>query len=172
MIIDIRDDLPDLAEYVRKRVEQQVTSTAKSGGRVPPVSGLTFGFEFGQANWVALVFDSRPVFEPDGEWTREIDKRPRLPLNRPCWPIWGDLPEGEVVHFIDLRGEKINVMDDPDELICGIVGEALRRVLLTAREKGVFAPLTRTARCEMAVENIEGFYGWPEHEDRGKENLV
>ena len=63
-------------------------------------------------------------------------------------------------------------MKDPDNLICGIIGEALKHVLLTAREEGVFNPLPKADRCELGVENLEGYYGWPDYEDRGRENMV
>jgi hypothetical protein len=66
MIIDIRDDVPDFLQYVQLRVNKQVESLKK---RPTPalISRIDFGFEFGQANWVALVFDTRENVEPDGE---------------------------------------------------------------------------------------------------------
>jgi hypothetical protein len=133
------------------------------------VRRIDFGFEFGQANWVALVFDTRENAEPDGEWSMNIDE---ILLNRPKWPIWHKLPDEEHVYFIDLTGKKVDVMGNPDEMICGIVGEALRHVLLTARDQGIFKPLSKAERCELGVENLEGYFGWPKHEDRGRENLV
>ena len=93
-------------------------------------------------------------------------------LERPGWPIWHKLPKGERVSFIDVSGKEIDVMDDPDNLICPIIGEALKKVLLTARADGAFEKLPKQPKCELAVENIEGFYGWPHYEDRGKENLA
>src|SRR4051812_16851853 len=72
MIIDIREDVPELLDYVRRRVDEHVAKAAKVK-KLPPVKMIEFGFEFGQANWVALVFDTRPNAKPDGEWTREID---------------------------------------------------------------------------------------------------
>jgi hypothetical protein len=167
MILDIREEVPILLEYVRNRFTSHIEKTKDES--LPPVGMIDFGFEFGQSNWVALAFDTRPNAEPDGEWTRDIDQ---FLLERPNWPIWPDLPEDSQVYFIDLHGEKIDVMDDPDEIICSIVGEMLKHVLLTAREQGVFANLVRTDKCELGVENIEGFYGWPIYEDRGKENMA
>ncbi len=72
MIIDIRDEIPDLFEYVRTRVaSHKQASLAKN---LPPVGMITFGFEFGQSNWVALAFDTREEAEPDGTWSAEIEK--------------------------------------------------------------------------------------------------
>jgi hypothetical protein len=168
MVIDIREDVPEMLEYVRQRVDAHLATVSKDKA-LPPVKMIEFGFEFGQGNWVALVFDTRPDAEPDGEWTRDID---RILLERPKWPIWHKLPDDAQVYFINLAGEKIDVMPNPDELICNIVGDAMKHVLLTAREKGFFKPLPKADKCELGVENMEGYYGWPAYEDRGRENLA
>jgi len=57
-------------------------------------------------------------------------------------------------------------------MICKIVGDTMKHALLTARDQGWFKQLPKAERCELGVENMEGFYGWPIYEDRGKENLV
>lgn len=117
-----------------------------------------------------LVFDNRPDAEPDGQWTSQCGKIREL--KRPDWPIWHELPDDEIVYFIDLDGKKVNVMDNPDEQICEIVGEAMKHALLAARDEGVFNVLQTAERCELGVENMEGFYGWPIYEDRVKANLL
>ncbi|MCA9135559.1 MAG: hypothetical protein KDB00_02340 [Planctomycetales bacterium] len=169
MIVDIRKDVPDFLAYIRKRVAEQVAASKKLK-RPKPVTRIDFGFEFGQGNELWLVFDTRPDAEPDGEWTLKLDKVKAL--KRPKWPIWEELPDGEVVFFIDLNGEKVNVMKSPDKKICKIVGEAMKHAMMEAREAGLFKRLPKAERCEMGVENMEGFYGWPKYKDRGKEDLV
>ena len=169
MIIDIRHDLPDFMAYIRQRVAEQV-SASKKLKRPKLVSRIDFGFEFGQGNELWLVFDTRPDAEPDGQWTLQAGKVTEL--KRPNWPIWDEVPNDEVVYFIDLKGKKVNVMKNPDEKICRIVGDAMKHALTAAREEGVFDALPKAERCEMGVENMEGFYGWPLYKDRGKENLV
>ena len=169
MVIDIRQDVPDFLAYIRKRVAEQVAASKKLK-KPKPVTQIDFGFEFGQGNELWLVFDTRPDAQPDGEWTLQLDKV--TALKRPKWPIWDELPDGEVVFFIDLNGEKVNVMKSPDKKICKIVGDAMKHTLMEAREAGLFKPLSKAEHCEMGVENMEGFYGWPKYKDRGKENLV
>ena len=166
MLIDIRKDLPDFRAYLIERTQ------AHPGP--DPVSRIQFGFEFGQTNYVVLVMDTRPDAEPDGQWTNEVDSMfdNKTVLLRPQWPIWSHLPKDERVRFVDLSGKEIDVMDDPDEIICGVIGDALKQVLLSARADGLFKTLPKQSRCEMAVENIEGYYGWPKYEDRGRENLA
>ena len=168
MIIDIREDVPELLEYVKRRVDEHVAKAATKNN-LPPVKMIEFGFELGQANWVALVFDTRPDAEPDGEWSRGIN---RVLLKRPKWPIWHKIPDDAEVFFVDLSGKKVDVMEDPDEVASNIVGEALKHVLLTARKQGIFKKLPKADKCELGVENLEGGYGWPDYDDRGKENLA
>lgn len=165
IIVDIRAEAPEFLDYVRRRVTD-FAGSALAGERV---NRIDFGFEFGQGNWIALAFDTRPDAEPDGSWSSDVDA---FKLERPAWPIWDELPKGAQVGFIDLSGKEIDVMPDPDGLICGIIGDALKHVLLTARSQGLFAGLPKVDRCEMGVESLEGFYGWPAYEDRGQENLV
>lgn len=169
MIIDIREDVPDFLVYIRQRVSEYVAASKKLKNP-KPVTQIDFGFEFGQGNELWLVFDTRPNAEPDGQWTVQVDKVPAL--KRPKWPIWHELPDDEVVFFVDLNGEKINVMKSPDKKICKIVGEAMKQALIAARDGGMFKRLLTAEHCEMGVENMEGFYGWPKYKDRGKENLV
>lgn len=169
MIIDIRKDVPDFLAYIRRRVAEHVAASKKLK-KPKLVTRIDFGFEFGQGNELWLVFDTRPDAEPDGEWTLQVGKV--AALARPKWPIWHELPDEEVVFFIDLKGEKVNVMKSPDKKICKIVGEAMKHALMEAREAGEFARLPKAERCEIGVENMEGYYGWPKYEDRGKKNLV
>ena len=167
LTIDFRNDVPDFLDYVRCRVADFIR-TAAAGERV---SRIDFGFEFGQGNWVALAFDTRPDAEPDGAWSSGIDEDGFV-LERPAWPVWHELPKRARVSVVDLSGTKTDVVDDPDTLICGIIGDVLKHVLLMAREQGLFAPLPKADRCELGVESLEGFYGWPAYEARGQENLV
>ena len=167
MIVDLRQELPELMEYVKRRVDEHVAKSQTK--KLKPVKMIELGFELGQDNWVALVFDTRPDAEPDGEWSRGIN---RILLRRPKWPILHKLPDDAKMFFIDLSGKKIDVSDDGDEDACDVVGETLKHLLLTAREQRVFDKLLKADRCELGVEHLDGCYGWPDYEDRGKENLV
>ena len=60
-----------------------------------------------------------------------------------------------MIHFIALDGQKVNVMDDPDNLICQIVGAAMKHALL-GRATMAYSGATESAKCEMGVENIGG----------------
>jgi hypothetical protein len=111
MIVDIRNDLPDLLKYVQRRVKKQIKLSKTS----PPVSRINFDFEFGQSNCVFLTFDTRedPGIDRDMAGFSED-----IMLKRRKWPVWHKLPEDEQVFFIDIKGKKKNVMKDPDKLVC------------------------------------------------------
>jgi hypothetical protein len=162
---DIRDDLPDFHKYVQARVKQQLKVSPKT----LPVRRIDFGFSLGQANWVALVFDTRKDAAPDGEWSSWIDD---ILLERPKWPALNSIPDK--FFMIGLDGKKRDVMKDkdPDRLMHAIIGDALKHTLIMARDEAVFKPLLKAPKCELGVEHLDGYYGWPEYKDRGKENLV
>ncbi len=45
-------------------------------------------------------------------------------------------------------------------------------MLESARNQGMFVELPQTETCELYVENLEGYYAWPEYEDRKQVNLA
>lgn len=168
MVFDVRNDVPELLDYVRRRVDVHIAATGKSKNK-KPVKLIECGFEVGQANWVALVFDTRSDAEPDGSWSEDIED---ILLARPEWPLWDDF-EGKGTHYvINMAGKKIKLADNLEETVCTALGEMLKHVLLTARSEGVFGKLPKTERCELGIEHLDGCYGWPNYEDRGKENIV
>ena len=152
MKIDFRQDIPEVLAYVHRRVAEQTAAAPTL-----PVSRITLGFEFGNENWVALEFDTRPNPEPDGRWTVGVAK---TLMRRPRWPNWGEKPEGERVIFTNVAGQEVDITDSPDDRGCKVIGDAMRQVLLTANKEGAFDSLAKAARCELEVENFDGYYGW------------
>ena len=170
MIIDIREEVADFLAYIRQRVAQHLASPQAA----EPVGVIQFGFEIGQGNMAWLQFDTRPDATPDGTWSlpKNLEKTPRL--DRPKWPVFADIPDGQPVFFIDVQGRKVEVLSaaNTDEVVATIVGEAMKQALLQARAEGVFKPLPRVERCPMFVEHMEGFYSWPTCHDHSGENLL
>lgn len=52
------------------------------------------------------------------------------------------------------------------------LGKMLVKALQSMREQGSFEVLSPTSTSEMGVEEIEGRFGWPAYEERGKLNLL
>jgi hypothetical protein len=134
------------------------------------VSRIHFGYQCEQAGWAALVFDTRPDAEPDGHWTFWIKENR---VERPLWlEAFETLTRKPVVFWLaEGFTRKVPARTGLEECVT-LLGDLLKEVLLKAREDGAFRSLPLAERCELSVENLEGAYGWPLHEDRGKENLL
>ena len=142
--------------YVHRRVAEQ-----SAAAPTLPVSRITLGFEFGNENWVALlslirVPNRRPM--ADGPYRRGGQD---AQLRRPGWPNWGEKPEERTWSFLPMSpDQEVDITDNPDDLGCKVIGDAMRQVLLTANKEGAFDSLAKAARCELEVENFDGYYGW------------
>jgi hypothetical protein len=130
-----------------------------------PVKMVEVGFEYSQAGWVVVVFDTRPDAEPDGEWTSLIEGNE---LERPHWLEAGET-DGPIA-LVQLDGTETVLTADAE--LAEVLGELLKEAVLKARADGVFAGLPKAAGCELGVEHFSGYYGWPEYEARGQENLA
>ena len=70
-------------------------------------------------------------------------------------------------------GKKRKITGETEfEDFVALFGDLLKDVLLKARADGVFKSLPKAEKCHMGVEEQEGRYGWPAHEDRGKDDLA
>jgi hypothetical protein len=99
-----------------------------------------------QTGYVAIVFDTRPGADSDGEWTRHIDNAENV-LRFPHWPtaLAADPANGETV----VR-----------------VGEMIRDTIVELRDRGDFASLPLRADAFFVVEEFDGAWGWPPYEGR------
>ena len=166
--VDLVRHAKKVRDYVAKRVRQQNKESPDA-----PVKMIELGFDYSHGGFVALHFDTRPNAEPDGEWTVHIEG---IELDIPQWNNAAEALGQMPVHFILPDGVKRTVPADDKEFnheaFVGLIGDMLKNVLVSARADGVFEQLRKAERCELAVEDLEGHYGWPHYEDRGKENLV
>jgi hypothetical protein len=205
MKVDLRKDFKEIYSYIQDRVKTFDPAKNKGPGKAnSPITEITVGFQCDQAGWIALVFDTRPKAEPDGEWNKYINKQ--NVFKRPHWQKAFEALEEESVEFTLPDGEKKTILpfadddedenDDEEEVEDGddedsdddseddedgdeeedeyitVFGELLKGVLLKARKDGVFDSLPKAKKCHMGVEEMDGNYGWPNYEDRGKTDLV
>jgi hypothetical protein len=167
MKLDLRRDFKEIYAHLVARVRNFKPDSNDGPGDPGPVKMIEVGFEYSQCGWLAVVFDTRPNAEPDGEWTGHIDGNA---IERPHWLEAGEAHmEGPItlVHWDGTRKE----LPASTEL-AELLGELIKAVLLKARADGVFVKLPKAPGCELGVEHLEGYYGWPAYEDRGKENLA
>jgi len=171
MKLDLREDFKDIYSYLVDRV--RTYDPSKNHGPGPgnsPISQIEIGYQYDQAGWVALVFDTRPDAKPDGEWNSYIEQNI---FDRPHWQEAFESLETEPLEIVLPEGSTREISDDTDEVECAaIFGELLKKVLLKARDDGVLKSLPRIKDCHMGVEEQDGHYGWPNFDDRGKEDLA
>ena len=166
-MVDLRRDARKVEEYVRNQVAKWRKKAATAA-----VKRIQLGFGYGDSNFVSLHFDTRANSAPDGEWAKHIQENE---LEMPQWnkilQAWGDKP----LRLIFPNGTERHVAESDncnDEALAALFGEMLKEVLLSARAAGAFEKLRKAEHCELGVEELEGNYGWPRYEDRGKETLV
>lgn len=165
--LDLRKEFAAVYKYLAKRVSKFNPKKYKGLGGPETVQEIHLGFDFVHDGWVAVVFDTRPDAEPDGEWTANIEGN-NLKLAR-----WHDASEqicGQPLQLIQLDGSRTELPTNSELAIP--LGEMLKAVLIQARSDGFFAELPKSPGCQFGVEHLGGAYGWPSYEDRGRENLV
>jgi hypothetical protein len=165
-MVDLRRDARKVEDYVRTQVvkwRKKATAAVKR---------IQLGFGYGDSNFVALHFDTRANSAPDGEWAKHIQENElEMPLWNKILQAWGDKP----LRLILPNGTERHVTESDncnEKALAALFGEMLKGVLLSARAEGAFEELRKAEHCELGVEELEGNYGWPRYEDRGKENLA
>lgn len=167
--IDLRKESADVYAFVSSRVRSYDQKKNDGPGGGGTVKRIDLGYEYAQSGWVAVVFDTRKDAEPDGEWSLYLDGNC---LQRPSWTAAGKALLAKGLRLILLDGsEKVIPASDHFELAIPL-GQMIREVVLKARKDGVFTKLPKQPKCELGVEHSEGTYGWPQYEDRGKENYA
>ena len=165
--LDLRRDFADIYSHLVDRVRGFKPSGGDVLGDPGPVKMVEVGFEYAQAGWLVVVFDTRPDAEPDGEWTALIEGNE---LERPKWLAAGEINIDAPIALVRLDGSEVQL--PPGTELAEILGEMIKGVVLKARADGVFAGLPKAPGCELGIEHFEGAYGWPNYEQRGQENLA
>ena len=167
MQLDLQRDFKEIYAHLADRVRNFKPDSNDGPGVPGPVKLIEAGFNYSQGGWLAVVFDTRPNAEPDGEWNSHIDGNA---FERPHWQEAGEANIDEPITVVHWDGKKKELPARTE--LAELLGELIKAVLLKARADGVFAKLPKAPGCELGVEHQEGHYGWPAYEDRGKENIA
>ena len=162
------------AQTFRAALEQKVAELHSE-----TLSAIEVGYDCDEEGWIYIHADRRPVHEADGDWTVEMDEDQVLSMEH-----WIDAQdarfEGEPVSLRKVDGSAValSALDD-DELerdeedpMPAAIGEMIRSVLFQAKADGVFKPLTDKGPLQLAVEECNGAWAWPEEEEQGTANLA
>ena len=163
MKLNLPKDRIAILKYVKDRIrDYPVYVNAGPGADEDPVTQITLGYQFDQAGWVALVFDTRPNAKVDGEWQSYIEEN-ELPIE-----YWMDVYEELYVNegkvpVIYLDGSKATLEAGDD--LANVIGEFLRDLLIACRDDGLFSKLPCANNCWRTIEEHEGQYGWSDGTD-------
>ena len=170
--IDLRKEQREILTHIKQRVKDfAVYEHTGPGDGYDDIGFIELGFQFDQAGWLALVFDTRPDASGDGSWTLWIEENQ---FDRGHWfQLFDDLVESaNPIQIIDLEGKKRIFKSYDEGEIAVLIGDLLKETLLLARKEKVFLELPLAKNCLMGVEEQSGLYGWPEWEKRAKEGCV
>ncbi len=167
--LDLRKDVAEILAYVSDRVRTFKPSKNDGPGKGKVVKQIDVGYSCDQSGWVALILDTRPDAEPDGEWNAHIEGNT---LDRPDWlAAFESLEESPLVVVLP-DGKERKLRKESFDKLTEILGEMLKGVLLKAKADGLLAGLPKAPGCQFGVEEHNGGYGWPIYEERGQENLA
>jgi len=167
MRLDLRREFAEIYAHLADRAHRFDPAGSNVLGDTGPVKSIEVGFEYSQAGWLVVVFDTRPNAEPDGEWTSLIEGNE---LARPHWLEAGEANMDEPITVVQPDGTEKELPTGTE--LAEVIGEVVKAALLKARADGVFAALPKAPGCELGVEHFSGAFGWPIYEDRGKDNVA
>lgn len=167
MRLDLRRDFADIYAHLAERVRDFDPKGGNVLGRRKTVRAIAVGYEYAQAGWFVVVFDTRSDAAPDGEWTSRIDGNE---LERPHWREAGEANCDDPITLIRHDGAQVKLPAGSE--LAEPLGEMVKAVMLKARADKLFAGLPKAKGCELLIEHFDGGYGWPEYEARGQVNLA
>lgn len=152
--LDLQMDFADVHSYLSERVKAFKPAKHKGPGKSGPIERIQIGYECAQTGWVALIFDTRPGAEFDGEWTLYIEEN-HLPM--PHWKTLSDANDEKSIKLVKLDGKETSLRKNTG--FTTMIGEMLKVVLLEARDEGLFEKLPKSVNCVMDIEHDDGVFG-------------
>lgn len=169
MQLDLRQSATAIREHIALRAKSYAKRRNKGPGKPgDPVTQITIGYQFDQAGWFALVFDTRPGSEVDGEWNSYIEANAcQMPAWEKAFSSLGK--DGSRLRLIEHNGHKIMLGSSTDEArFAKYLGVTIRDALVESSENGVFDGVPLAEECALVVEEHSGYFGWSSA-SKGKE---
>ncbi len=128
-----------------------------------PIQLITMGYYLEQTGYLALVFDTRPDADSDGQWTLHIDDD----INLLHFPKWCSLVESWYDHkptalvLPDGTSCRVTRESHTQASIARVFGEMLRDTMLQLRDENALRPLPLGKGAFLIVEEFDGHWNWP-----------
>ncbi|NOK01380.1 MULTISPECIES: hypothetical protein [Myxococcus] len=159
----------------RQRVAKFLAKAVKDFARVQDARPLQrLELQYSTDNGTLNVsFDLDPAAEPG-----RGDAMTHFGFAELLVPRWADVKEHRP-SLVGLDGAKLAAREDgtwgTPEAHAQLeehLGKMLVATLLEMRDSGQFEALRASATAELGVEEYEGHFGWPDYEERGRENRI
>jgi hypothetical protein len=184
MKLDLRQFITPIVKQIELRVREfDLSSNVGPGDSGDTIQQIVLGFQFDQAAWVALVFDTRPDVDPvyDGEWQSSIEEN-TLDCDVDQWmEAYQEIFENESkVTFTTVDGKTVKVgpyKDDDDDAeerlttqLAELFGSVCRESLKNVQSRSLFSSMPLADTACLRVDEHECQYAWPDYDSRGGEN--
>lgn len=163
MKIDLKKDQAKIRSYILQRIaEYPVYINDGPGEDDASIELVTLDYSL-EHGYFAVVFDTRPDADSDGEWTLHLNEETTM-VSFPRWAAMIDaFCDDKPVELALPTGKKLHSPKDLDsqEAIAAKLGELLRDTMIELRNTGALAPLPITKNARLCVEEFDGHWSWP-----------
>jgi hypothetical protein len=158
MQLDLRKDENQIRRFIKERIRNYpVHVNLGPGEDADPIRMVTVGYHLEQAGHVALVFDTRPDADVDGEWTSHLENDVNV-LSLPTWRQAYEVLFKEEAVFAVLSDGSSRIFtngNDVGEFVV-TVGEMLKSIMIRMRDEGGFNPRGRSVLQHRRVQRPMG----------------
>jgi len=167
MKLDLRQFITPIVKQIELRVREfDLSSNVGPGDSGDTIQQIVLGFQFDQAAWVALVFDTRPDVDPvyDGEWQSSIEEN-TLDCDVDQWmEAYQEIFENESKVDDDDAEERLTTQ------LAELFGSVCRESLKNVQSRSLFSSMPLADTACLRVDEHECQYAWPDYDSRGGEN--
>ncbi len=157
MKVDLAKDQKTIRRYILQRIKDYpVYENDGPGEDDAPIQLITMGYYLEQIGYFALVFDTRPDADSDGQWTLHIDDETNV-LHFPQWcslvESWYDGKPCQLV-LSDGTSCRITKKTHTYASIAQVIGEMLRDTMIQLRDEDALQPLPLGNDAFLIVEEF------------------
>jgi hypothetical protein len=168
MKLNLKQDAQKIRGFIAKRIaDYPVYVNLGPGEDEDPISLVTFGYYVFQTGYFAMVFDTRPDADSDGNWTLHIENDTNV-LEFPKWcSAYEKLCDGGSVDVI-LPNDAPRTLgsSDDEESVAKLFGEMILDIIQGLQKEHAFDVLPLTRNAFFIIEEFDGTWGWPKYEKR------